>query len=287
MGAYKNNINSMQKASPDSLSPSFIRQLRNFMNNWLVVGGQFSFDGYRVMLRVAPGPSYVPQFSVSIAADSAGGHPQVNITSGYYAYVDTDPAGVPDGELVITNIAQSVLELTSILSTATSGTRMIYLRVPVESGAFATTYQELFLDGTPDFVEFDGLISDTFDFGLLGVSASSGYLYKPIAKFLKTGATTSEIRQFAYGPLEIDDLGVYYVTTRAYEGTGDVAYSGVSPKSGESGTGIILNEQTRTAYNDTGDEILYGYYVKRIINPKGAIKHISGETQYIIDEPEL
>lgn len=48
---YKYNINSSQGASSD-VSPHFVRQVRNFMNNWLVENGTMYFDGYRVRLKI-------------------------------------------------------------------------------------------------------------------------------------------------------------------------------------------------------------------------------------------
>ena len=47
-------MQSSQSASPYALSPHFVRQLRNFMNNWIVEGGSFRFDGYRTYLKVDP-----------------------------------------------------------------------------------------------------------------------------------------------------------------------------------------------------------------------------------------
>jgi len=56
MGVQQTTVSS-QSASPYALSPNFIRQLRNFMNNWIVEGGSFRFDGYRTYLKVDKQPS--------------------------------------------------------------------------------------------------------------------------------------------------------------------------------------------------------------------------------------
>ena len=53
----QSRINSGQSASPYALDPHFIRQLRNFMNNWVVEGGHFHFDGYRARLRIQQQPA--------------------------------------------------------------------------------------------------------------------------------------------------------------------------------------------------------------------------------------
>jgi hypothetical protein len=39
-------------SSVSEASPSFLRKAKNFMSNWEVSGGSFSFDGYRVRLRI-------------------------------------------------------------------------------------------------------------------------------------------------------------------------------------------------------------------------------------------
>ncbi len=53
--SFKSRLNSSQRATGDNLSGHFVRQIRNFMNNWQVVGGNMHFDGYRVRLTVDPG----------------------------------------------------------------------------------------------------------------------------------------------------------------------------------------------------------------------------------------
>lgn len=42
----------IRPVSNDDISQNFVRQARNFMNNWEVSGGSFSFDGYKARLRV-------------------------------------------------------------------------------------------------------------------------------------------------------------------------------------------------------------------------------------------
>ena len=44
-------------------TPGFLKQVRNFMNNWEVSGGSFSFDGYRAKLRVNQ-PTSIEPFTV-------------------------------------------------------------------------------------------------------------------------------------------------------------------------------------------------------------------------------
>jgi hypothetical protein len=45
-------INHIAPVSNDSITMKMVRQMRNFMNNWEVSGGSFSFDGQKARLRV-------------------------------------------------------------------------------------------------------------------------------------------------------------------------------------------------------------------------------------------
>lgn len=69
---------------------SFFRKVRNFMCNWEVSGGSFSFDGYRVRLRVnAQAPAITEQKPWELYQENATSSPlQVSMIDGVYAYSD-------------------------------------------------------------------------------------------------------------------------------------------------------------------------------------------------------
>ena len=80
--AYQSRYQSSQGASPDSLSPNFIRQIRNFMNNWLVEGGDFRFDGYRAHLRVNGGGTPVQPHPWKTTRNDDGATKRVSVLPG-------------------------------------------------------------------------------------------------------------------------------------------------------------------------------------------------------------
>ena len=49
--------------------------------------------------------------------------------------------------------------------------------------------------------------------------------------------------------------------------------------------GATIKLHSRTVYNDTGDEVLYGYYRTLTFDSAGLLKQISAETPYGIDTP--
>ncbi len=73
----------------------------------------------------------------------------------------------------------------------------------------------------------------------------------------------------------------------SFEGTSDAATdtwlvtSDYSPKDG-----VEYKMTTRVMYDDTGEEILYGFYRTFTITTLGNVLSISGETRYVIDAPE-
>ena len=62
---YKANITSSQPATSE-VSPHFVRQVRNFMNNWLVENGSIYFDGYRVRLKINESRQVTPAYPFKV-----------------------------------------------------------------------------------------------------------------------------------------------------------------------------------------------------------------------------
>ncbi len=52
-------------------------------------------------------------------------------------------------------------------------------------------------------------------------------------------------------------------------------------------SGVCITMQTRTVYNDAGDEILYGYLRDFHFDGEGKLESISAETRIIIETPEV
>ena len=57
----------------------------------------------------------------------------------------------------------------------------------------------------------------------------------------------------------------------------------VNPPAGKDGVTVRL--QTRSAYNEAGDQKLYAYYRELVFDSRGCIKSISAETRVIVDTP--
>jgi hypothetical protein len=67
------------------LNQSFVRKLRNFINNFTVIGGNFYFDGTTPKLIISPSSSkYLHPFIVSSAGYGVDGLPQVSVGSGVF-----------------------------------------------------------------------------------------------------------------------------------------------------------------------------------------------------------
>lgn len=90
----------------------------------------------------------------------------------------------------------------------------------------------------------------------------------------------------------------YLVGRDAYEGgeiindeeADDGSWDRDAPKpieqEGEETNGLQLTIQTRAAYFDAGDQILYGYFRDLVFDSNGLLVTVSGETRTIIDTPE-
>lgn len=64
-------------------SENFMRSVRNFMNNWVVEGGSFSFDGYRAKLRINPGSTAsTATHPFQVTRNDAGSTKRVSIRPG-------------------------------------------------------------------------------------------------------------------------------------------------------------------------------------------------------------
>ncbi len=98
--------NSNQPARSKGLDPHFVRQLRNFMNNWVVEGGKLEFNGYRVKLRInRPAPASLTAIPWKITAT---GDLDVNVATG-----DVFSLKVADPDFLKDTVAAADLTLTA------------------------------------------------------------------------------------------------------------------------------------------------------------------------------
>ena len=106
--------------------------------------------------------------------------------------------------------------------------------------------------------------------------------------FWGAGAGGSNVNPYAMAPTpEGDtDVGIETADTETWDRTApqeNPDNEGADPTDYTDGVELMVH--TRTAYDDTSDEILYGFYRTLTFDSTGALALISAETRYIIDTP--
>jgi hypothetical protein len=183
-------VQSSQTASPYALSPHFIRQLRNFMNNWIVDGGTFRFDGYRTYLRIDK-QTATPQildFPWKLYQEEAD-VPGLFVTMDPGLVTKTDPStGNPLVEMVESPKIEAADDTTTI----------VWLKASVEASTFNSIYK---VWGVTSLAVESGetLPADTLD-----VSANTdGDLFYEIGQVDAVDGAVTEIRQTLRSSLPI------------------------------------------------------------------------------------
>ena len=182
------------QTSPDDLSPSFIKHVRNFMNNWEVQGGDFKFDGYRATLKVR---SQIVQIGLTLwdlYQEDAGTNPlQVSMRSGVCVNTNTT-------SLYPTN---SVINWTTANVTV-SQTTLFWLKVSVEKATYQTYFE---VWGVTGMVVETGttLPTDTLDIP----AGTDGDLYFQIGSVTADGTeVTGIVQDLSYPVTVVFPLGV-------------------------------------------------------------------------------
>jgi hypothetical protein len=182
------------QTSPDDLSPSFIKHVRNFMNNWEVQGGDFKFDGYRATLKVR---SQIVQIGLTLwelYQEDAGTNPlQVSMRSGVCVNTNTT-------SLYPTN---SVINWTTANVTV-SQTTLFWLKVSVEKATYQTYFE---VWGVTGMVVETGTTLPT---NTLNIPAgTNGNLYFQIGSVTADGTeVTGIVQDLSYPVTVVFPLGV-------------------------------------------------------------------------------
>ena len=182
------------QTSPDDLSPSFIKHVRNFMNNWEVQGGDFKFDGYRATLKAR---SQIVQIGLTLwdlYQEDAGTNPlQVSMRSGVCVNTNTT-------SLYPTN---SVINWTTANVTV-SQTTLFWLKVSVEKATYQTYFE---VWGVTGMVVETGTTLPT---NTLNIPAgTNGNLYFQIGSVTADGTeVTGIVQDLSYPVTVVFPLGV-------------------------------------------------------------------------------
>ena len=178
----------IRPVSNDDISQNFVRQARNFMNNWEVSGGSFSFDGYKARLRVR---SQIVQIGLTLwelYQEDAGTNPlQVSMRSGVCVNTNTT-------SLYPTN---SVINWTPANVTA-SQTTIFWLKVSVAKATYQTYFE---VWGVTAMVVQTGttLPTDTLDIP----DGTDGDLYFQIGAVTADGSAVTAISQDINWPVTV------------------------------------------------------------------------------------
>jgi hypothetical protein len=182
------------QTSPDDLSPSFIKHVRNFMNNWDVQGGDFKFDGYRATLKVR---SQIVQIGLTLwelyQEDAVTNPLEVSMKAGVCVNTNTT-------SLYPTN---SVINWTPANVTA-SQTTIFWLKVSVAKATYQTYYE---VWGVTAMVVQTGttLPTDTLDIP----TDTDGDLYFQIGTVTADGTeVTGIVQDLSYPVTVVFPLGV-------------------------------------------------------------------------------
>ena len=184
----------IRPVSNDDISQNFVRQARNFMNNWEVSGGSFSFDGYKARLRVR---SQIVQIGLTLwelYQEDAGTNPlQVSMRSGVCVNTNTT-------SLYPTN---SVINWTTANVTV-SQTTLFWLKVSVEKATYQTYFE---VWGVTGMVVETGTTLPT---NTLNIPAgTNGNLYFQIGSVTADGTeVTGIVQDLSYPVTVVFPLGV-------------------------------------------------------------------------------
>ena len=184
----------IRPVSNDDISQNFVRQARNFMNNWEVSGGSFSFDGYKARLRVR---SQIVQIGLTLwelyQEDAVTNPLQVSMRSGVCVNTNTT-------SLYPTN---SVINWTTANVTV-SQTTLFWLKVSVEKATYQTYFE---VWGVTGMVVETGTTLPT---NTLNIPAgTNGNLYFQIGSVTADGTeVTGIVQDLSYPVTVVFPLGV-------------------------------------------------------------------------------
>jgi hypothetical protein len=169
----------IRPVSNDDISQNFVRQARNFMNNWEVSGGSFSFDGYKASLRVN-------QASATLWRISTSGL-EATIGSGRVTKWEPVNSRKEQEEVTTDNVATS-----NVLTLTASSTNYVYLKATMTPNATATNYIA-WVASAYDFYTATSGPGNTVDFS--DAVSGAGILYTKIATLVtNTSLVTSTTR---------------------------------------------------------------------------------------------
>ena len=169
----------IRPVSNDDISQNFVRQARNFMNNWEVSGGSFSFDGYKASLRVN-------QASATLWRISTSGL-EATIGSGRVTKWEPVNSRKEQDEVTADNVATS-----NVLTLTASSTNYVYLKATMTPNATATNYIA-WVASAYDFYTATSDPGNTVDFP--DAVSGAGILYTKIATLVtNTSLVTSTTR---------------------------------------------------------------------------------------------
>ena len=178
----------IRPVSNDDISQNFVRQARNFMNNWEVSGGSFSFDGYKARLRVR---SQIVQIGLTLwelyQEDAVTNPLEVSMRSG--VCVNTNTTSLYP--------ANSVINWTPANVTA-SQTTIFWLKVSVAKATYQTYFE---VWGVTAMVVQTGttLPTDTLDIP----DGTDGDLYFQIGAVTADGSAVTAISQDISWPVTV------------------------------------------------------------------------------------
>ena len=180
---FKNQITSSQVANPKMMDNHFVRQVRNFMNNWLVEGGQIFFDGYRVNLKIDQ------------AIQSESPHPWKLIKS--TTALDLEMVdGILFSSAAATGISTPQTVSTTPL-TLTNGTHKIWFKAEISNVVFAT-YFVLWVVDTVTVESGASVPADTLD--LEDIDAGAGNVFVEIGEVVAADGEITTITQTLRDP---------------------------------------------------------------------------------------